>query len=243
MIELKELLPNMRTLDKVYWGIQAAACEGEDKANEAVDVIGTWINGPMKIEYNLEAADEKKEPEKVRCSVPFWIAGGAVLASIAGTKINDYDVFSPEPHRLVEFLKQAGWWAGYEDERVVNMYSKEIDAKVQVVKRFAPINPDAIFKTFDFTIVCGAWDGETLFAHDRFFVDIAQKRLVIVELFHPLSTMSRALKYTTRGYMLCPVGQMTLAKAIQTLEIDWSNPDQNILEFYPDGTPRFAGVD
>jgi hypothetical protein len=31
--------------------------------------------------------------------------------------------------------------------------------------------------------------------------------------------------------------------AINNLTIDWENPDENSIEFYPDGTPKFNGID
>lgn len=42
---------------------------------------------------------------------------------------------------------------------------------------------------------------------------------------------------------MCPVGLAEILKKINLNPIDWENPDENELEFYPDGTPTFRGLD
>lgn len=188
------------------------------------------------VEY--EWKHDKKEKQ-----VPFWFAGGSVLSAVMNTEVNDYDVFSPEPDKIIEALNGNKLFKKtWEDPRVVNFHH-EFGYKIQVVRRFQPISEEVTFKTFDFTVVCAAFDGKRFTCHDRFFEDVAQKRLVINEVHHPLSTFQRMLKYSRKGFDACPVGMMRVAKAIKELEIDWANPDQNVLEYYPDGTPRFPGVD
>lgn len=155
--------------------------------------------------------------------------------------INDYDVFSPDPHRLIKLLKKAIGYTTFECDHFTNF--NIADKKVQVITRFAPESPEAIFRTFDFTICSAAYDGQEFFCHDRFWQDIATRRLVIEQLNFLLKTLERVAKYAGRGYTACPVGLLNLAKAIHGLTIDWNNPDENSLTFYTDGTPRFTGVD
>ena len=173
--------------------------------------------------------------------IKYWIAGGAITAAVAGTQINDYDIFSPTPHLLRDRLKEAIGWASFEHEFFTNFWVES--KKVQVITRYSPESQEAIFNTFDFTICCGAYDGVTFAHHDRFWQDIATKRLVVNELFFPLKTMERIAKYSRRGYTACPVGLLKIAKAINAMQIDWDNPNENDLSFYPDGTPRFMGPD
>ena len=79
---------------------------------------------------------------------------------------------------------------------------------------------------------------------DRFFRDLAKKVLVIDgDLVKPLSSMSRAFKYVRRGFSICPVGIARIAQAVQELDVDWENPDDNDIMFYPDGTMKFTGLD
>lgn len=185
--------------------------------------------------------DQKEGQENADKPIKYWIAGGAITAAITGEKINDYDLFSPTPDKLKEKLQEAIGYNTFEHEFFTNFW---VDSqKVQVITRYAPESPQALFNTFDFTINCGAYDGLTFAHHDRFWQDIATKRLVINQLFFPLKTMERLTKYAGRGYKPCPHGLMAVAKAINALEIDWDNPNENDLQFYPDGTPRFMGPD
>jgi len=34
-----------------------------------------------------------------------------------------------------------------------------------------------------------------------------------------------------------------LSKAVNLIKADWENPDENIFDFYPDGTPTVRGID
>lgn len=174
-------------------------------------------------------------------NIEYWIAGGAITSFVTKEKVNDYDVFTPEPVKLIERLKDGVGYISYENEFVANF---NVDGnKVQVIKRYSPKTCEEIFETFDFTIVCGAYDGKTFYCHDRFWQDIATRRLVVNTLTFPLRTLERVAKYAKRGYSACPIGLLELAKSIHSLTIDWNNPDENALSFYPDGTPRFTGPD
>lgn len=173
--------------------------------------------------------------------IKFWIAGGAITAVITGAKINDYDVFSPTPELLKEKLQKAIGFNTFEHAFFTNFWVD--NKKVQVITRYSPESPEALFKTFDFTINCGAYDGVTFAHHDRLWQDIATKRLVVNELHFPLKTMERLTKYAARGFTPCPSGLLAIAKRINELQIDWDNPNENDLSFYPDGTPRFTGPD
>jgi hypothetical protein len=42
---------------------------------------------------------------------------------------------------------------------------------------------------------------------------------------------------------MCPVALSRLAKEINLLKIDWDNPDQNVIDFDPDGTSTFRVID
>jgi hypothetical protein len=196
--------------------------------NKIIDEINDLLN-------QGEGQENESKPIK------YWIAGGAVTAAITGDKINDFDIFSPTPELLRDKLKEAIGYSTFEHDFFTNFYVS--NQKVQVITRYSPESQEAIFNTFDFTINCGAYDGLTFAHHDRFWQDIATKRLVVNELFFPLKTMERVAKYSRRGYKVCPVGLLNIAKAINALQIDWDNPSENDLSFYPDGTPRFMGPD
>lgn len=168
----------------------------------------------------------------------FWIAGGALTAAVSGEKINDFDVFSPFPETLSSFLGTPSFTNG----NIANHYVDGL--KVQVVLNHPAELPGQTIDMFDYTIVMAAYDGKHLVHDDRFFEDIAQKRLVANKFGWPLSSLERLAKYSKRGYKPCPFGLLELAEAINRLPADFrSNPNIDSLSFYPDGTPRFQGVD
>jgi hypothetical protein len=183
-----------------------------------------------------------KEIKKITNNeVPFWIAGGAISSVVTGETVNDYDLFSPYPEALYDKLKENIGKVSFETKYFANFYLDKY--KIQVIRRYAPKTPQEIFDTFDFTMVCGAYDGETFTCHDDFWQDIAQRRLVINRLTFPLRTLERVGKYSRRGYTMCPKGYLEICKAINAMEIDWENPDENMLSYYENGTPRFTGPD
>lgn len=157
-------------------------------------------------------------------------------------KINDYDIFSNDSENIISILKAEKVVCTFETEYFTNFYLDN-NTKIQIIKRYSPKTFKEIFDVFDFTIVCGAYDGIKFECHERFFQDIATKRLVINTLRFPLKTLERICKYSRRGYTACPVGLLRLAQSIRNLDIDWNNPDENLLSFYPNGTFRFSGID
>lgn len=210
-----------------------------------MQTIGDQIPVLVKLNKIIDSIndllEQKEGQENENNRIVFWISGGAITAAVTGDKINDYDIFSPTPEILRDRLKEAIGYASFEHEFFTNFWVD--NNKVQVITRYSPQSPEAIFNTFDFTINCGAYDGTTFYCHDRFWQDIASRRLVVNNLFFPLKTLERVAKYSRRGYTVCPVGLLSIAKSINSLEIDWDNPSENDLSFYPDGTPRFMGPD
>lgn len=160
---------------------------------------------------------------------------------LKGVRVSDYDLFSPDPQKVSEWLISNSIKKTFENDLVANyVWDRK---KVQVIKKYTYGTMEETVAAFDFTCVSAAYNGERFVCHDRFYLDAAQSRLVLNKLQLPLSSIKRALKYAGRGYKLCPVALATICRAINEAEIDWNNPDQNMIEFYPDGTPSFRGID
>lgn len=171
-----------------------------------------------------------------------WVAGGAVRSHLCGEKPKDIDIFSKDPDTIVAAFEAAdNYTKTFGNEFFQNF--KKGDTTYQVIKKYQYDSPQATIDSFDFTVICAAVSSEGLVYNERFFMDNAQKRLVINALPLPLSTLKRALRYATKGYMLCPVSLSRLTRTINELQIDWDNPDQNQIDFYPDGTSTFRGKD
>jgi hypothetical protein len=171
----------------------------------------------------------------------FWVAGGCFIGIITGSKIKDIDVFTSDPASVIDEFKARGYREAFENDWVKNFRHEGLI--IQVVKKHVYDTPQKTIDDFDFTMVSAAYDGKDFVAHERFYLDVAQRRIVITNLVKPLNTLKRALKYASRGFVMCPVAMSRLAKEINLLEIDWENPDQNAIDFYPDGTPTFRGID
>lgn len=180
----------------------------------------------------------------------FWIAGGALQSLIRSYPVNDYDIFTSDPQGMKIALDSIAnlsdrLLTGHSNDNFTNYY---LDGQqIQLITRFAPQNMHATIEMFDFTVVCAAYDGNQFVCHPRFYMDVASNTLVArsqEDLFpFVLSTMERVTKYVGKGYSLCPLLLKKIAKQINEMSIDWENPDEDLFTFYPDGTPRFTGVD
>jgi len=91
----------------------------------------------------------------------------------------------------------------------------------QLITRFHG-TPQDILDTFDFTITQGIFDfeNEEFVCGDRFFPDIAAKKLVYLGKSHfPICAMYRTKKYQERGYSLPGSTIMHIALSIVRLDI------------------------
>lgn len=161
---------------------------------------------------------------------------------LVGDPVKDIDIFSETPHEtLAAFNSDTRFSKTIENEFVAHFYKDKL--RYEVIKKYPFRTQRQTIETSDFTVICAAYGPDGLTVDDRFYVDNAQKRLVVKSLPKPLSTMKRALKYAHKGYYLCPVNLSKILRAIQENPIDWNSPEQNEIDFYPDGTPTFRGLD
>lgn len=171
-----------------------------------------------------------------------WIAGGALRSYLLGERVKDLDIFSADPEKVqAAFSADDSFKAGFQNDLIANFYKDGIC--YQVIKKYKFSTPKETIDNFDFTIICCAIGQDGIVADERFYIDNAQRRLVVKSLPKPLSTVKRGMKYSLRGYNMCPVGLAKILKAVQENPINWDDPSQNEIEFYPDGTPSFRGLD
>jgi hypothetical protein len=113
---------------------------------------------------------------------------------------------------------------------------------VQLIKKHFFPTPEETISNFDFTVCCVAVtpSGDVVH-HERFFEDLAGRRLAINALPFPLSTLERLQRYVSKGYLACNGTLMQLSEAIK--QIDLNDPSASNLRYYPDGTPRFVRFD
>ncbi len=181
------------------------------------------------------------------CGRNCWIAGGALRDFFSyGYPHSDIDIYFSDEYELErakEYFNEKVW--NNEGAELIGDFTNSIDYRYkkhhfQLIKIYFP-GPQETIDNFDFTVCCAAVDTVEVIHHDTFFIDLAARKLVINSLPKPLSTMQRMQKYIKKGFTICNGGLLALAKAIAT--IDFDNVDENHLEHYPDGTPRFVRLD
>lgn len=177
-----------------------------------------------------------------------WIAGGALKSYLESGHIEDTDVdfyssSRQELTKLVLILRKEYKFKHYlitKNAIKGTGYIKGKKVDIDIVKRLFKDMHETI-DNFDFTVTCFATNGKDFVYHPSAPFDLLRKRLVINNLPFPLSTLQRMQKYIKRGYWICNGGMLEIAKAQS--EIDWENKDENTIEFYPDGSPRFVRFD
>ncbi len=103
----------------------------------------------------------------------------------------------------------------FENDGVINFRIRK--HKIQLVKRVFFAGPSDVLAYFDFTISCGAVSAKEVVVHPHFFSDLCRRRLALVNLPHPRTTLTRVLKYERKGFRICPDAMNKLVKAIHGL--------------------------
>jgi hypothetical protein len=201
------------------------------------------------------ASFENEQPQQVTNAISYfkhiildklegvdcWVAGGAVRDYFSvGRPQSDIDIFFPSQEQYDLADKKLEGNFVIEDTNNAKLYSFD-KKKIHIIKKQFYANPQITIEDFDFTVCCAAIDRIKLYNNQNFFIDLAGRRLVINRLTYPLSTLQRMQKYIKKGYWICNGGLLELAKGIQ--KVDFSNKDQSVLEYYPDGSPKFMRID
>lgn len=167
------------------------------------------------------------------------MAGGAFSSILSDRPIKDIDIFTNMPDKLIDYLDNIGLKVNKEDDYTkdyifpVNERGTINDYIIQIIKKYIVHSPEECTKNFDFTIVKGFYDGKDLYFDGNFFKHNERKILSFGDgdqpIFNPTSTLKRVIKYVERGYKIELYDLNRLARAINDLDIDWNNRDQNFL--------------
>lgn len=177
------------------------------------------------------------------------VCGGAVRDYYMGKPIKtDIDLFfesEGEYNKADKYFTEANaqilWESDNGKKYKYNKYTFDL------VKKTYGSAPKLILK-FDFTVSMLAVDLDGVYYGDTTFIDLSKRQLIINELPFPLSTMKRAFRYYTKGFLMC-VGEMQkLAEAIQNTpkikEKTKKEDNQNEEETPPSGENNFfSGID
>lgn len=153
-----------------------------------------------------------------------FLAGGCFKDLLIGRKPKDYDVFFRTYEDFVEAVAQckADCNLLYETPRSV-AYENGSTVIELVCYDFG--EPEKILEDFDFTVCQMAYDRGELICSERFFEDLAARRLVIVSVPSPTRTFSRMVRYCGYGfqptlYTSREIGEMLIAIKPGT-EVNW----------------------
>lgn len=177
-----------------------------------------------------------------------WIAGGAVRDYFSTGKMteSDIDFFAPDRvtmAKLTRALRKTFHFKHYLITKNVIKGYGTINGKRQDIDivKIPCETMESTIDRFDFTVCCFAVNRKTVLFHPSAPFDLMAKRIVINSLPFPLSTLQRLQKFSKRGYWICNGGMLEIAKAMS--KIDFENPNDNNIEFYPDGSPRIVRID
>jgi hypothetical protein len=157
------------------------------------------------------------------------LCGGAITSLFSGDPVNDLDFYvkKQENIRAAEaYLKTI--FKDHEHITLNALTLKRASEKskklwsVQVIRRFTG-DAAEIFDWFDFTVTHGAFDFEQGVFHfgDRFFTDVAKKKLVYSGASkYPICAMYRTKKYMDKGYSISGATIMHIALSIVQLKIE-----------------------
>ena len=151
-----------------------------------------------------------------------YIAGGAVLSSFTGMKVNDVDLYCDNPS-TIRSMRAALIKCGYKLEcETINSYTFTKDKKVvQLITRFHG-DPETVLSYFDFTVTQALYDIRTglFYFGDRFFGDLAKREIVFTSTsIYPICSLYRTIKYREKGFEVKGYTLMLLALAIARLEM------------------------
>jgi len=192
-------------------------------------------------------------PEGIKTQV--FIAGGAIRDYLSNADIKDIDLFTTSKEveiQLLNFFDEKGKLINKNDF-LANYTYKNRWFQVILNKHYS--NHSDLIGSFDFTICQAVVFVELeLFPEANrkqfnivfdssvnFFQDTLAKHLRVNKITFPLSTLERMQKYIQKGYIACNGTLLEIARSLK--DLDLNNPADNVLQFYPNGHPRFIGVD
>ena len=154
-----------------------------------------------------------------------FIGGGYLRAIVAQESVNDIDIFVSSERDAELLSRELG------SEKTIyktdNAYTIKRPTPIQIIHRWVFEKPEDVALSFDFTICCAVisfqddqWDS---FCDDRFYTDLASKRLVyrVPQRNEDAGgSMLRVLKYYQKGYRI-PLNSLgsVIARLIRDLDV------------------------
>lgn len=156
-----------------------------------------------------------------------FVGGGFLRSTVAGEPINDVDVFvgSKEVAELIALKLCKDKKDVY---RTDNAFTVKGKLPIQIIHRWLFDSCESVADSFDFTVCCAAFSygssGWTSWCDDKFYTDLAAKRLVYrspVRNEDAGGSMLRVLKYYQKGYRI-PLNSLgaVIARLVKDIDTD-----------------------
>lgn len=164
-----------------------------------------------------------------------FVGGGYLRSIVSNEPVNDVDVF-------VKNVKDAELLAYKLADNISDIYKTDnaftVKGKlpIQIIHRWTFDKIEDVSNSFDFTICCAAftYNGENWdsYCDDRFYIDLANKRLVYrspVRNEDAGGSALRVLKYYQKGYRI-PLDSFgaVIARLVQAVEFDCINSEKEL---------------
>ncbi len=155
-----------------------------------------------------------------------WLAGGAVRSIFDSTPIQDYDLYFKDKNSAMHVEKYL------QDIKAKIIFQCPVgelttyqigNCKIQCIKLFYPTSIENLFNEFDFSICQFAYDGIQLYFTKQAIKDAKKKRLSLVKITKPISTMVRLNKYIAKGYYVPDSTYKALVEAHHMLHVHLGN--------------------
>ena len=169
-------------------------------------------------------------------------AGGFIRDPILRVSAKDIDLFATSPELAKKIMNDLNFLRKEQLIVTKNAYSiKNIEGRfVQAIHRWSYPTPEALLKSFDFTVSCAAiWYDETTcgwesLVDDNFYTDLAAKRLTFrfpERQEDCAGSLIRVLRFVKKGYT---ISSESLAGVIARI-VKEAKPDK--FEYAPDCSP------
>ncbi len=133
-----------------------------------------------------------------------FLAGGSLRTLIdLDETISDYDLFFESQDALNSTkakLTNLNFELIFECPEGKLFTFRRGNMKIQCVSENFYLTAKELISTFDFTCCAAAFDGNCLWVHRSFPIDVRKKRLTLLNLSFPVATFGRIIKYSKKGY-------------------------------------------
>lgn len=156
-----------------------------------------------------------------------YIAGGCFKNIFNGERIKDVDIFFRNQQEFIDactyYDNNEDYVFSYENKNTRAYKNKGTNIRVELIcSQYG--DPEQVLSQFDFSITKFAFykeeiEGEVEYKcvfHEDFFEHLLSKKLVLEkDIFFPVSTFNRVLRYTRYGYGLCRESKINLINSLQ----------------------------